>query len=80
MRGFQIEVIAWNHTGGAIRYYFDYERAPEFGSQEFSKRPDMIGQQPCQGFGGATWAGSVLRRVAPDQTEVPSSYAVGRSC
>src|SRR5256712_13646787 len=65
-----------------IRYYFDYERARiwRVGALETS-RHDRSVQRPCRGFGGSTWAGSVLRRVAPDQTEArANSYAVGRSC
>ena len=52
---------------------------PEFRGQELSKRPDMIGQSSGHaGFGGATWVGSVLRRVAPDQTEAhANSYRSG---
>src|SRR5437773_1747358 len=68
--------------GALIRYYFDYERARiwRLGALETS-RHDRSVQRPCRGFGGATWAGSVLRRVAPDQTEArANSYAVGRSC
>src|SRR5215472_7393443 len=69
-------------TGVLIRYYFDYERARIWRSGALeTSRHDQSVQQPCQEFGGATWAGSVLRRVAPDQTEVrANSYAVGRSC
>src|SRR5262249_46146833 len=65
-----------------IRYYFDYERARIWRSGALeTSRHDQSVQQPCQEFGGATWAGSALRRVAPDQTEVrANSYAVGRSC
>src|SRR5215813_2223565 len=65
-----------------IRYYFDYERARIWRSGALeTSRHDQSVQQPCQEFGGATWAGSVLRRVALDQTEVrANSYAVGRSC
>src|SRR5215471_1115928 len=65
-----------------IRYYFDYERARIWRSGALeTSRHDRSVQRPCQGFGGATWAGSVLRRVAPDQTEVhANSYAVERSC
>src|SRR5215467_9940594 len=65
-----------------IRYYFDYERARIWRSGVLeTSRHDRSVQRPCQGFGGATWAGSVLRRVAPDQTEVhANSYAVERSC
>src|SRR5215470_15204223 len=60
----------------------DYERARIWRSGALeTSRHDQSVQQPCQEFGGATWAGSVLRRVAPDQTEVrANSYAVGRSC
>src|SRR5439155_4827003 len=70
------------HSTALIRYYFDYERARiwRLGALETS-RHDRSVQRPCRGFGGATWAGSVLRRVAPDQTEArANSYAVGRSC
>src|SRR5438552_19116268 len=65
-----------------IRYYFDYERARIWRSGALeTSRHDRSVQRPCRGFGGATWAGSVLRRVAPDQTEArANSYAVGRSC
>ena len=65
-----------------IRYYFDYERARIWWSGALeTSRHDRSVQRPCRGFGGATWAGSVLRRAAPDQTEArANSYAVGRNC
>src|SRR5882672_11950632 len=65
-----------------IRYYFDYERARIWRSGALeTSRHDRSVQRPFRGFGGATWTGSVLRRVAPDQTEArANSYAVGRSC
>src|SRR5215212_2005249 len=80
--GVAMTISAGICAGVLIRYYFDYERARIWQSGVLeTSRHDRSVQRPFQGFGGATWAGSVLRRVTPDQPEVrANSYAVGRSC
>src|SRR6516162_2375742 len=65
-----------------IRYHSDYEVARIWWSKvRETSRHDLSVQRPFQGFGGATWAGSVPWHVVPDPAETcANSCAAVRSC
>ena len=65
-----------------IRYHFDDESAQIWQSEALeTSRHDPLVQQPWQVCGGTTWAGCILRRVAPAQVKAgASSCEAWQSC